>query len=370
VKLFWIRQPERFYYNTPKVYYSEGVRGSGKSTLIEHLAMRHLAKGSALLDCFGSVDGEGISWLRAPFTKNLNVCLLQGDNVDISSSYTTRKIEQLGLHDLEKFDLLISARPFYVNRDAEYYAIGQLTELLYRRLHWRRMLTLICREASNLWFSRLMMSQKQSDIKSESIYMLRESRHLGVSLCLDSLRALSIDKDCRVLIDYLFIKAVGVEGLSEDMKFLYSFYPPAWLRSMKPWQFILLCRTGGLAAGHFPFHTWHKREREDIVSLCGLKINYGEVLLEGANKGTFKNVGDKEHSEIVALYCEQGMGMQTIAKEKGRSTRTIDQHIISHNAAVKRSGFCGPCKRTGSKHYNVEAVRSKRKIEDPIQEAA
>lgn len=83
-----------------------------------------------------------------------------------------------------------------------------------------------------------------------------------------------------------------------------------------------------------------------------------EVLEQGENKGSFKTVGDKEHSEIVKNYIE-GAGMQKIALDKDRFTRTILVHIKSHNSAIKRAGFCPQCKRANSKFFCMEVVRSK-----------
>jgi hypothetical protein len=51
--------------------------------------------------------------------------------------------------------------------------------------------------------------------------------------------------------------------------------------------------------------------------------------------------------------------MQNIAKQKNRSTRTIQVHVVNHNVAVNRAGFCAACKRAGSKCFNQLAIRKK-----------
>lgn len=359
MKIFWRRGNEKLRFTQPQVWFSQGVRGSGKSTLLEYIAMRHLEKDAVILDCFASADGENLAWLRAPFIEDLSVCLLKGANVDVVSSYDVKQVENLGLHDLEKYDLLISSRPLYVNKDHEYYSVGKLTNILYRRFYHKRLLCLLAREASNLWYSRVKVSETQADSKSEAIYLLRESRHFGISLLLDSLRYLSIDKDVRSLADHLFLKSQGIEGLSDDLKFLYRFFSPSFVRSMKPWEFILICREGGLAVGHFPFHEWHKREKENIMKAVGLRIEYGKVLELPKDKGSHKTVGDEEHTKIITLYGEEGLSMNKIADQLGRSTRTPKQHIDKHNAAVQRSGFCPICRRVGSSLQDKIATRMK-----------
>jgi len=321
--------------------------------------MKHLEKNAVILDSFASADGENLAWLRAPFIKDLNVCLLKGANVDVKTCYDVKQVENLGLHDLEKYDLIISSRPLYLNKDHEFYSVGQLTNLLYRRLHYKRLICLLAREASNLWFSRLKVSDTQADAKTEAIYLLRESRHFGITLVLDSLRYLSIDKDIRTLTDNLFLKSQGIEGLSDDLQFLYKYFSAPFVRNMKPWEFILVCRSGGLAVGHFPYHDWHKREKEDIVNSVGLHIEYGQVLELPQDKGKYKSVGDTEHVEIMNMYAGQGIGMFEIHEKLKRSTRTVSVHINKHNRSIQRSGFCPFCRRAESKYAETLIKRGK-----------
>jgi hypothetical protein len=91
----------------------------------------------------------------------------------------------------------------------------------------------------------------------------------------------------------------------------------------------------------------------------GIKVEYGEQLVESILKGTYKNVGDKEHAEIIRLYCEDNPSMVQIGNKLNRSSRTPQVHIDSHNAAVERSGFCAACKRANGDYVNKEAGRAK-----------
>jgi hypothetical protein len=56
--------------------------------------------------------------------------------------------------------------------------------------------------------------------------------------------------------------------------------------------------------------------------------------VQAQDKGTFKTVSDKEHSETITAYM-QGQGQQTIAKAKDRSTRTIS--VQHHPAQFSRT---------------------------------
>ncbi len=95
---------------------------------------------------------------------------------------------------------------------------------------------------------------------------------------------------------------------------------------MKPWEFILACRTGPLSVGHFPYHSWHKVEKEDIVSKVGLKIEYGREIEQPKDMGTFKSIGDKEHLEIMGLYAS-GLGYDKIHQKL--ATRVFQKVLLA-----------------------------------------
>jgi len=357
MKVKWVRGNESISFRKPSVWFSLGVRGSGKSSFLEHVGVNYLEKGAVIFDLFGSRDGEALAWLRSPYAKDKRILLLKGDNVDVQASFDVKNVEALRVRDVEDYDIIISPSPFYINADQEFLNAAKVTDLLYKRIHWRRLVYCIMREASNFYYSRLKICDSQVIAKSQMVYLIRESRHCGLSLALDSVRFYSIDVDIRSLSDYLILKAQGLQGLTRDLKWLYAYVEPHLVRQLKPQQFILLTRRGGIGYGAFPFHSWHKREREDILREVGVKVEYGEALEEPILKGTFKTVGDREHAEIIRLYVEEALSMGAIAEKLKRSPRTSQKHIQAHNQAVTRSGFCAACKRTGSQYFNVIAER-------------
>jgi hypothetical protein len=355
-KIHFIRGNEHLSFSKPKTYFGLGQIGTGKSTLLESVAIEHMKRGAVVVDAYGSADGENLAWLRSDLIKDKRVLLLRGESVDVVTQHDVKMVENITLKDLERYDLIVSSRPCFLNRDFEFYSLGKLVSLLYKRLHWKRLLCLVAREASSLWYSRIRVSDSQSDAKNESLYMLREMRHLGVSLALDSLRLLGIDVDLRSHVDYLFLKAMGLNGLDDSLKWLYHFFDPRFIRGMKPWEFILCCRSGSLGLGHFEDVPFHKREKEDITKICGLKISYGKEIEKPKDMGSFETVGDKQHIEIIRLYAEEGKGFNLIAEELGRSSRTPYTHVHKHNDAVNRSGFCAICRRAGGQ-YSGEVVK-------------
>lgn len=206
---------------------------------------------------------------------------------------------------------------------------------------------MVFREASNLFYSRLRVSRKQLQVKAESAYMTRESRHLGISAGMDTLKYTSIDIDLRVLQDYTVIKSIGILGLPTDMKWLYQFYNDYWIRCMPKSSYAIIQVEGGIGLGAFKEVSWHKRPREDIVKLVGLRVEKGEAPEELSSNNS---IGDFQHSEIIRLYKEEGLSMNKIGKKLNRSPQTVSNHIKDHNDSVVRSKFCALCKRVRGKY--------------------
>jgi hypothetical protein len=188
-------------------------------------------------------------------------------------------------------------------------------------------------------------------------YMIREGRHMGVSMLLDSLRMYGIDIDTRSLADHLILKSQGVENLNKDLNFLYHYIKPEAFRRIPPEKFVILSRKGAIGVGRFKIPSWHKLESENILDSVGLKIEYGTPIETGENRGRFKTVGDWEHSQIVQLYLE-GSSMNKISGQIKRSTKTVLDHINDHNSAVERSQFFPSCRRVHSEHEGEKAART------------
>lgn len=191
-------------------------------------------------------DGEGLAWLRLPYAKDKRILLLRGENVDVNCSFPVKSVENANLDDFEENDIVISSSPLYINVDQEFLAAAKLTDLLYKRLHYKRMVFLICREAANFYYSRLKVSDSKIFAKSQMIYLIREARYMGLALGLDSIRYYAIDIDIRNLADYLILKSQGVQGLAGDLHWLYSYFNPSTVRNMPPQYFIMISKIGAL----------------------------------------------------------------------------------------------------------------------------
>lgn len=356
MKVLWVRGNEHISFSRPNTYFCLGVRGSGKSTYLESIGEQYLSKGHTILDLFGSRDGEGLAWLRSPYAKDKKILLLKGENVDVEAPCDVKTVQQLKLKDFEEYSIVISSSPCYHSIGDEFINAGMVTNKLYRRLSWKRLVYCLVREASNLYYSRLKVDDSQLIAKSTMIYMLREARHCGLAMGLDSVRYYAIDIDIRSMSDFVILKSQGIDGLSSDLHWLYSIFNPHIVRNMPPEYFFILSRKGAIGIGQFKEIPWHKKEKENILKAVGVKVEYGTPVKAGLYKGTFQTVGDLEHSEIISLYIE-GSSYEAIAAKKERSTKTIHGHIHKHNNAVERAGFCPSCRRVKSSYEGQRAVR-------------
>lgn len=364
MKVLWVRYNDMIRFNRPNTWFSLGLRGTGKSSLLEHIGENYLNEGHGIFDLFGSRDGENLAWLRSPHAQDKRILLLKGENVDVKCSFPVKLVESLTLHDVEQNDIIISSSPLYLNVDQEFYNAAKLTDLLYKRVHWKRLVYLVVREAANFYYSRLKVSENQVFAKSQMIYLIREARHCGIALGLDSIRYYAIDIDLRNLADYLILKAQGVHGLAADLKWLYNYFNPSTVRNIPPQYFFMITKTGALGLGEFPYNTWHKEEKENILANLGIRVEYGEMLEEAQSRGTYLTVSDKEHVDIIRLHVDENKGAAAIAETLHRSSRTPLEHIRAHNKAVERSGFCAPCKRARGQYFNkvVNRGAAKEKI--------
>jgi hypothetical protein len=254
MRVLWARGNESIKFNRPSTWFVLGVRGTGKSSFLKHVACQYLEKDSVVFDLFGSRDGEALAWLRSPYADDKKILVVHGENVDVDSSFPVKSVDAVKLSDFEDFDIVVSASPLYLSIDQEFSHAAKLTDLLYKRLHYKRLVYMVCREAANFYYSRLKVSDNQIFAKSQMIYLIREARHMGIALGLDSVRFYAIDIDIRNLADYMILKAQGVQGLAKDLKWLFSYLNPSTIHNMKPQNYFIITRKGALGLGNFTFH--------------------------------------------------------------------------------------------------------------------
>ena len=123
-------------------------------------------------------------------------------------------------------------------------------------------------------------------------YLIREARHVGMAMGLDTLKMTSIDLDIRAVVDFLIFKSQGILGLPRDLYFIYRYLKPPKKANMPVDKFVILHRGGSMGIGSFHEIPWHKAEKEHILMAVGVSIEYGEELKYDEDLGAYETVGD------------------------------------------------------------------------------
>lgn len=335
----WIRAKERIEFDRPKTFLHLGQRGSGKSSLLEVVATKY----PKIIDLFGSRDNEGLAWCRSPLKDS--VIFVVGDSVRISSEWPCVKISELKASDFKKYDVVTSVHAFYSTPEEEFVGLNRILDTLYRRTHWDQPWFLMVREAANFIYSRIKLTKNQYLAKADFIYLLREARHMGYAVGVDTIRWTAIDVEIRDVSDYTFIKSVGRKGLPPDLRFIYRYINPYDMMRMQPNQFVLVTDSGSIGVGTFKYPFWHKEEKEDLREKLKIEIDYGEVPNYGVERRN--TVSDFEHEHIIEKYSQE-RSEKKVAVLVGRSSGTIHNHVVDHNEDIKGKGECRRCARIKS----------------------
>ena len=344
IKVRWLRSQDHIAFSRPRTILALGTRGSGKSSLLEVLALRY----PKIIDIYSASDDEGLCWCKAEFVelfKSLygrepNILLVIGKDMDVASKWDKVRITELKLSDFEEHDVIITVLAFHSNETNYFATLNKITTLLWeKRRSWREPWYVLVREASNWIYSRLKTTRNDMFAKAAFIKALREARHHGLSIGIDTLRWTSLDKEIRDVSDYVFIKQVGSVGLPDDLRWLYRYFRPYAMMQLRPEVFGLITGRGAVGFGKFTYPKWHKEERENILKSTHIEVKRIEQTLpDDARFG----VGDFEHSEIIIQYMRL-RSMRKVASALSRSSRTVNIHINRHNSAVERTGECTKC---------------------------
>lgn len=360
MKIRWVRFPHLI---TAKLRKILGIRPvactilggkeTGKSSLNECAASHY----KQIIDLFGSRDNEGLAWLRSPLNKK--VLFLKGETVEIDCNCAdVKNTSEFKVSDMDKYDTVISAAAFYSSIREEWKSVATLMDRLWYRQGWNEPICLVIREAASLLASRHILGEDQTHALNYTIYVLRELRHCGFAITLDTIRWFGIDRDIRAVTDYTFIKATGTEGLPPDLRFMYRYFNPFKIQQMKPNQFVVLSRQGAIGTGSFQLPYWHKQEKENLLNRFDIRIKYDrEAAFAAENKN--QKVSDLEHVRIIKMRVElpeTDNSMEKIGKTIQRSSRTIMEQIRHHNNSISVVGSCDKCQRATNKEYATRNV--------------
>lgn len=343
IKVKWIRGRGTIPFHKPITLLNLGMKDSGKSTLLECCALRYLEKGK-IYDLFGSRDNEGLAWGRV-LPKN-EILFVTGDSVEIKGRWHMCHVKNLSPSRMKRYRVVLSVSAFYGDLDEEFHGLNEIIfKNLYKKTHWNIPEFLMVREASNFIYARIKLGKNQDTAKADFIYLLRESRHMGYAIGVDTIRWTSLDKEVRDLADFTFIKRVGTQGLPRAMRFVYAYVDPASLMNPPPSAFVVVSGRGPIGVGSFEYVKWHKKEKDDLLTELKITPKYGEVPYYGNDTRNW--VTDPEHVGIIEKRRRGGdrSSMHKIAEDVKRSAHTVQTHIKNHNAEIRKRGYCLKCRR-------------------------
>lgn len=319
-----------------------GRKGKGKSSLVETIADKH----SKVIDLFGSRDNESLSWCRS--NRADSVLFLKGIGTEIKSQWPSENVLDVTIEQMQKYKVVLSCSAFYLNPKEEFYSLGVFMDKFYHRIHYdpKDIWCVAIREAANLLYSRQCLGDRQTEAKAMITYMLREMRHHGIALALDSIRWGALDIDIRELADYTFLKGQGIKGLPDELRWLYRWYDPFGIMRMGTEKFILLSQDGPIGHGTCMMPYWHKQEGEDLLNLFNIHVTHTDTP-EQTDTGQH-HMNPYEHAQIVKARHERKLSMAKLGVEFTRSTKTIKDTLDRHNRAVESIGQCDLCTNTHS----------------------
>lgn len=335
-------------FTKPLAFAVVGGTGAGKSALVELMASKY----KKVVDIYGSRDNEGLAWLRSPGYKK--VLLLKGASAIVDCNCAdVMNASDLKLEDIEAHDATISVSAFYSKLEEEWYCLTKIMEKLWHRTHWTEPWCLAIREASSLIYSRLSVGETQNMAKNYLIYVIREMRHCGFAVALDTIRWMGVDVDFRTIADYTFLKAQGIDGLPHNLRFLYRYFRPSGIMRMPVYDFVVVSRKGPIGFGMADLPAWHKQESENLLREFDIDIKYGELPhVTDGKMGT--KVSDYEHVRIIKSRLTmkgktgEAIGMEELGKKLDRSSATVFKQIARHNNMVHGVGECDKCARVRS----------------------
>lgn len=346
IKIDWIRGRGYIDWFSPAIWLILGIKGSGKSALIEALALRF----EKIIDLFASRDNENLCWLRDTSPID-DAILVIGDNCDIDCSWPTVHVSELQLSHITDHEITLTCDGFYSSQDARFRGVSKIINQLWARRGFDYPIYIGIREASSFLYSRIKQEGVNMKIaKADFIYQMREMRHLGYTMGVDTIRWTSVDKEMRDLADYLIIKRMGRNGLPKDIRYFYRYGSVPSISLMSPDRFMVQSAWPiGIGSSGLP--SFHKEKGVDLMGELGLFPEFGEELKES----TSQQVGDAQHMEIIKLY-HSGTSMANIANKVHRSTYTIHSHIKKHNDEIANHGYCPICQKGNGDMFDAPVI--------------
>lgn len=314
-----------------------GIRGGGKTGLLMNIC----SNWPKVIGLYGSLDDEIIALLRASkYIKKFERGLILGPHsTDVTSSWDYKYYDKITLADFETHDIIVVPQKIHTTNISYSLACEYVATFLLKRPSVTNYWFMLITEAANiLWARQSLKRAKLDQAKAYLVWLLRQLRHVGVAIGMDSQYLLALDKEVRGISDYTFLKNLGAFSLPPDLEWIYGYSPPPALRALYPNEFVSVDKFGGVYMGWFKLPPWHKTPRENIYDSLGISYEFGDPELaefEITQKGNDEDIG--LHTEIIRAYSEieanQGRpSLKGTARATGHDIETVRKHIARHQA--------------------------------------
>ena len=265
------RLEDAFDWSSPDAYWCFGKRKSGKSNVLEAIATNCMAKGAVILDLYSARDNEALAWCRSPYS----VKLWTGNSIDLKfegKEYPWGHMKDFNLKEAEKYSVNITVPGFYSSRGEMYRSLSRILDMLKDRSEWNTNIILLVRESTRLIQSRLFAKAVKGQLEAQYdfIEVMQESYHNGVGVAVDSLRPLSIDINVREVANHVIVKRAGRLTLPRDMKLLWHYIRPQYIRRMPLEDFVVYSDSDDLMVGDLDLVPWHIIRGENIMKQLGI----------------------------------------------------------------------------------------------------
>lgn len=307
-----------------------GIRGGGKSGLLFNIAT-HWPK---VIGLYGSLDDEILTLLRAhKYLRKWEQCLILGpEGVDVTSSWDYKYYGDLTWADMEKYEVIVM--PQKIHQQPKTFSLGceYVASFLLRRPAVKDYWFLCVTEAANImWARQSLKNAKLDQAKAYLVWLLRQLRHVGVAIGMDSQYLLALDKEVRNISDYTFLKNLGAFSLPPDLEWVYGYVPPPAIRALYPNEFVATDKFAGVYCGWFRLPPWHKQPKENIYESLGIRWEWGDPELRKFDVAEVNTHQEDMavHSEIVRAFLE----VKTIkgtASKSGHDRDTVRRHLSLH----------------------------------------
>ncbi|MDE2040545.1 MAG: hypothetical protein KGO96_13085 [Elusimicrobia bacterium] len=327
--------------NGALTYTAGGIKGGGKSALIWNIS----ANFRKFIGAYGSKDDEVLAALRAKkyarkiggtMEKNLEGwdrgLIVGPPTTSVTSSWDYVSYDKLTLNDIFNHDVIVTPNRLFQTPTAFFTGTQRLVDTLWSRpfapkgQNWFLQIF----EAANILYARITMKRAKMDqAKAYLIFLMREMRHMGISMGMDSQYMVSLDREVRTNADYTFIKNMGSDMLPRDIKWMHHWVTPDGLAGMYPDEFVCKDKWGGIYLGRFKLPPWHKEPDEDIYKSLGIKFDFGDDALR--EELAAEDTEDVQmHKEIVEAF-QRIRTIKGTARETGHDKETVKKHVLRHN---------------------------------------